>query len=372
MKKIFFFAGIAALLTACSEPKDQFTITGQTKGFNDGTVVYLRTEGESSFNKIDSTTIKNNSFVFKGTQTNPNFGLIQIDSTTENMVPFVLEKGKIAVVYDLESDDLFEVKGTKNNDLAASYLKNKQQNQLAIESLFQENAEIIQKAQETNDTTLLKTLQPKFMALYEKQNKADLDFITQNTDALYSLWVLEDGMDQLEIDDEQSVQLFNGFSNEVKTSIRGTKINERLEKLKTIAIGALAPDFSAPNTEGEVVALYDNLGKVTIVDFWAAWCGPCRQENPNLVALYKQYKDKGLAIVGVSLDRSEAAWKKAIKDDKLDWVQVSNLQYFQDPVAQTYVINAIPASFVLDANGKIIAKNLRGKQLDDKIAELLK
>ena len=145
------------------------------------------------------------------------------------------------------------------------------------------------------------------------------------------------------------------------------------------AEGAKAPNFEAPNPEGKLLALNDitSNNEITIVDFWAAWCGPCRKENPNLVRLYERYHDKGLEIVGVSLDGStkqkdpKAAWLKAIQDDGLTWQQVSNLKYFQDPIAQSYSINAIPASFVLDKEGKIIAKGLRGAALDSKIAELL-
>lgn len=112
------------------------------------------------------------------------------------------------------------------------------------------------------------------------------------------------------------------------------------------------------------------MGKVTIVDFWAAWCKPCRAENPNVVKVYNKYKDQGLSILGVSLDRSEEAWKKAIEEDGLTWNHVSNVQYF-DEIAALYNVNAIPATFILDENGVIVAKNLRGEALEEKIGELL-
>jgi thiol-disulfide isomerase/thioredoxin len=112
------------------------------------------------------------------------------------------------------------------------------------------------------------------------------------------------------------------------------------------------------------------LGKVTIVDFWAAWCKPCRAENPNVVKIYNKYHDKGLNILGVSLDRKAEDWKKAIEDDGLTWNHVSNVDYF-DEIAKLYNVEAIPATFILDAEGTIIAKNLRGPALEEKIAELL-
>jgi thiol-disulfide isomerase/thioredoxin len=113
------------------------------------------------------------------------------------------------------------------------------------------------------------------------------------------------------------------------------------------------------------------MGKVTLIDFWAAWCKPCRAENPNVVSAYKKYHDKGLNIIGVSLDRSAEDWKKAIADDGLIWNQVSHVAYFEDPIAKLYGVDAIPAAFLLDENGVIVAKNLRGSQLEEKVAELL-
>ena len=145
----------------------------------------------------------------------------------------------------------------------------------------------------------------------------------------------------------------------------------REEKGKSTAIGATAPDFSGPTPEGKELSLKEAMGKVTIIDFWAAWCKPCRVENPNVVKIYNKYHSKGLNIIGVSLDRKEEDWKKAIADDNLSWNHISSLDYFNDAVAKLYNVEAIPATFILDENGVIIAKNLRGDELESKISELL-
>jgi thiol-disulfide isomerase/thioredoxin len=145
------------------------------------------------------------------------------------------------------------------------------------------------------------------------------------------------------------------------------------------AVGASAPatdgqwrsDFSAPNPEGKIISLKESLGKVTIVDFWASWCGPCRQENPNVVAIYKELHSKGLNIIGVSLDKDKAKWKEAILKDKLTWNQVSNLKFWDEPIAAQYKVQSIPATFILDASGNVVAKDLRGEELRAKIIELL-
>ncbi len=119
------------------------------------------------------------------------------------------------------------------------------------------------------------------------------------------------------------------------------------------------------------MALNDIKGKATLIDFWAAWCRPCRAENPNVVRVYNKYHDKGLSIIGVSLDKTAEAWKKAIEEDKLDWHHVSNVAYFNDAIAKQYNVDAIPATFLLDENGVIVAKNLRGPALEARISELL-
>ena len=160
---------------------------------------------------------------------------------------------------------------------------------------------------------------------------------------------------------------------EVKGTKHGKKVKTKLDELKSVEVGQKAPDFSAPNPEGKMVSLKESLGKVTVIDFWASWCAPCRVENPNVVALYNEFHAKGLNIIGVSLDRAgeDAKWKEAIAKDKLTWTQVSNLKFWEDPIATKYNVKSIPATFLLDAQGKIVAKDLHGAELKAKVAELL-
>jgi len=143
-----------------------------------------------------------------------------------------------------------------------------------------------------------------------------------------------------------------------------------LEKMKPVAIGRQAPQIKLPNTEGEMVSLEDFRGDYLLVDFWAAWCKPCRRENPNIVAAYQKYHDKGFDVLGVSLDRTREQWIKAIVDDGLPWTQVSDLKYFNSKAAADYNVGAIPFSVLLNPEGEIIAKNLRGAKLEAKLSEL--
>lgn len=146
---------------------------------------------------------------------------------------------------------------------------------------------------------------------------------------------------------------------------------EREEYEKQFGIGAIPPDIKLNTPEGKPLSLYSLRGKVVLLDFWASWCGPCRQENPNVVRAFNQYKDKGFTVYSVSLDRDRQNWLSAMKQDRMDWYHVSDLKYFNSKAARLYKVDAIPATFLLDKEGKIIAKNLRGAALHKKLAEIL-
>ena len=150
----------------------------------------------------------------------------------------------------------------------------------------------------------------------------------------------------------------------------GKKMNEIVTASTATAIGSPAPEFAMNDASGKPVSLSSFKGKVVLVDFWASWCAPCREENPNVVRLYNQYKDQGFEVFGVSLDRTKEAWVKAIADDNLTWTHVSDLKYFNSEAAAIYQINAIPATYMLDPEGKIIGKDLRGASLENKLKEI--
>ena len=147
-------------------------------------------------------------------------------------------------------------------------------------------------------------------------------------------------------------------------------VKSQIERQRSFSIGGLAPDFSQKTPEGEDLKLSDMRGKVVLVDFWASWCGPCRRENPNVVKLYDRYKEKGFEILGVSLDRQKDRWLQAIKKDGLEWYHVSDLKGWKNEVAQMYSVSSIPHTVLVDQNGRILARNLRGAKLEQKLAEL--
>ncbi len=164
---------------------------------------------------------------------------------------------------------------------------------------------------------------------------------------------------------EMFIEEYNEEEPEVAAQIRSS-----IEKERSFMVGGTPPDFTQAAPDGSAISLSDLRGKVVLIDFWASWCGPCRRENPNVVRLYQKYKDKGFEIIGVSLDRSRERWLQAIDQDGLDWVHVSDLKHWQNEVAKLYNVSSIPQTFLVDTEGRIIGKNLRGQRLANKLSEI--
>jgi peroxiredoxin len=224
-------------------------------------------------------------------------------------------------------------------------------------------------AQQSGNEVALKQAQADFEAMVQNQKVYVKNFIHEHPKStvspLVALMQFSQEMSVNEID-----TLINFFDPSIRNSIYVAELKKIADKLRITEIGSAAPDFTLNTPDGTPLSLSSLKGKIILLDFWASWCQPCRKENPNVVLLYNQYKDKGFDILGVSLDREKGSWIKAIDDDKLSWHHVSDLKYWQSDVAVKYGVQAIPFTLLLDKDGKIIAKNLRGEALGKKLEEL--
>ncbi|GAB6007858.1 peroxiredoxin family protein [Dysgonomonas reticulitermitis] len=224
------------------------------------------------------------------------------------------------------------------------------------------------------DTIGLAQWRYEMKLLKDERKTKEIAFIKSHPDYYVSIKALNDVIGHLPDDIRVCDQLFNGLDKSVRESPEGLKTREVIDRFLRVAVGALAPEFTANDTIGKPVSLNNFRGKYLLLDFWASWCVPCREENPVIVKAYHLFKDKNFEILSVSLDQSGKydAWLKAIHDDGLVWTHVSDLKYWDSKVAQTYSIRSIPQNFLLDPQGKIIAINMRGTALIKKLEELLK
>lgn len=286
-----------------------------------------------------------------------------------DVVPVVLEPGEITVEIYKDSIRASKVSGTKSNKEFSRYIT---ETTPLIDDLFGIQNEM-RNAMISRDSLAFADLQEQLNDMQTKFTDFQVDYVTTNNDSYISTLILEQLILNKGIENEEAKSVFNAFSSTIKKTKSGIKIKtalfpadekveEKVEETENsddteVSVGSTAPDFTAPNPEGETQSLYTSLGTYTLVDFWASWCGPCRVESPKLVNTYNLYKNKGLSIVSVSLDKDDASWKKAIENDKLNWNHMSNLKRWEDPIASLYGVTSIPQLFLLDENGTVVAKD---------------
>ena len=364
MKKITILLTTALIIVSCSS-EEKYVIKGKIEGSNN-TTFYLKMNKDGSFIDIDSAVSKRGSFKMKGGAVEYPQVVVLAAGYTNKMTSFYLENSKITVNGSLDSLFTANITGSKTHDEYNSYIESNKPLSNAYQALYSDFMGAIR----INDEEQLAEIRTKIDSIENEMIKNQKEFVVNNPASFVTPSFLAGLSSDMNADELDS------YINNLDTLISNLPIvvmlKDRVAAMQSIDIGKEAPDFTMDDVDGTPVSLYSKVGaKVLLIDFWAAWCSPCRLENPNVVKVYNEFHKKGFDIIGVSLDRQREDWIRAIEDDKLTWTHVSDILAWDSPVAALYAVNAIPANFLLDKNGIIIAKNLRGEDLYNMVKEVL-
>jgi peroxiredoxin len=357
-----FLATLLILFVSCQSTSGDYTINISADVEDDHQIFLVNFDESNKPNVIDTLYVKDGLTSYNGISKLPDYQSLWVNGV-RGSVPVFVEPGEITVEIYKDSIQASKVSGTKTNVAFKRYIDE-------INPLFKSFYEIqndMRNAMISRDSLGYKDLEEQLKEMESKFNDYQIDYTKSNPDSYISAMVLIQLVMNKAIDNEAAYEIYNGFSKTIKKTKSAVKIYELVAPKETeeteeadqdgeVNVGDKAPDFSAPNPNDVAVSLNTSLGKLTVLDFWASWCGPCRVDSPNLVKVYNTYKDKGLAIVGISLDQQKESWKKAINNDQLDWTHVSYLKRWDDPIAAIYGVRSIPQLFLLDENGIVIAK----------------
>lgn len=364
MKKyLVLILGIA--LFACSKKQPGFNINVKLNGA-EGKIL-LEQRGSSAWVPVDTADIVEGVAVLEGKVDMPGDYYLSVLGQRPKALVFV-ENAKMTVTGHADSLNNIVVTGSATHDEYDGL--NAQINDITEKymALYQESRAAIA----AGDTAKGKEIMVEVENMYESTNTMREDFIKSHPASYVNPFLLSQIQYGKEVEELEA--LVGGLDAKLDSVPSILQIKTQIEKLKKVSVGQIAPDFTQNDVNGNPVKFSDiySQNELTLLDFWAAWCGPCRAENPNVVAVFNEFNKKGFTVFGVSLDREKDAWQKAIADDKLAWTQVSDLAYWQNEAAQMYAIQSIPSSLLVDKTGKIVAKNKRGDDLRAFVAETLK
>jgi peroxiredoxin len=363
MKKIAYMLFIGSILASCVSNKDQFKITGSVKGVDTG-MVFLQKYDLENWVSVDSATLKNGEFSFTGKAALPEMYHIAM-AEGEVIVPVFVENATIDATIFPDSADKSVIRGSATQDIYQKYLTMTE----AIDKRMEEVYTQYKKAKDANDTLGMERYDSISVSLDAEMKKQLKDFVLTNNTTVVSPYLVMKNSWQFELPELEEIvaKLDTGLNK----SQYVMALQTRVEILKRVEVGQIAPDFTMNDSTGKPVALSSLKGKVLLVDFWASWCGPCRAENPNVVKAYQAYSKKGFDVLGCSFDQNREKWIKATKDDNLTWTHVSDLKGWANAAGKLYGVRSIPANVLLDKDQKIIGRNLRGEDLLNKLAEVL-
>ena len=344
-----------------------FAINGTINGMDTGWVYF----GHSDSNgfKKDSVHVKGHQFVYTGKVGEPSLYYVWLSAPQGTMLStfdFFVEDTTMQMNLNKDSIGKTSVTGSHVNDLYVAYKETMKPTKDKMDALNKS----YKVAAEAGNKTAIDSLEKVYDNLSKEEIDNMVSYVQKNPNSIIGAWTIKKMLYDFDLPTLKKV--YAAFSSSVQQSTFAKEIKGEIDIMDRTAVGQMAPDFTQNDSTGKPVSLSSFHGKYLLLDFWASWCGPCRRENPNVVEAYKKFKGKNFTILSVSLDDNKEAWMKAVKDDGLEWNHVCDMKGWKNAVAAEYGIRAVPSNYLLDPSGKILAHNLRGEELQDTLAKILK
>ncbi|UYQ91708.1 AhpC/TSA family protein [Chitinophaga horti] len=361
-----------------SAQSGKFTLTGNIGNLNAPAKVYIDYSSDGGGGNTDSAVVVNGKFTFSGKLTGRAGARMSLDHEGKGK-PFSIYSPGADVIYfyfgeeniKFSSKDSLsnaKVTGSKVYDEHIAYNKAIGGSIMELTKQYQDEYAAAS-PEDKRDNEFMAALNAKQENLRKKRSEKQLEFAKNNPNSYFALVALSE-TGGMKPDVAVMTPLYNALSPKLKDTDMGRELKQRLASVKLTEVGQPAPAFTQNDLNGKPLSLASLKGKVVLLDFWASWCSPCRAENPNMLKQYKIYKDKGFEILSVSLDSDKSLWLKAIEDDGLPWLHVSDLKGWSNEVGRLYGVRGVPACYLIDKDGKIIADNVRGEKLNEKLKEV--
>ncbi|NQX40842.1 Thiol-disulfide isomerase or thioredoxin [Pedobacter steynii] len=370
---LFSTSNYTKALTAQIDTADNYSITGKIRNYNNGWIYLSHTDKLKKDMRTDSALVINGEFSFSGKISGiapfilgiPNKdkkGKILPSITYKG--PFILSSGHLYIEGEFDWRSPLTAFGTSAQDEYNAFKKK-------ADPINKKTTKIIDEIGRTkkSDHKKLDSLNARYPLVNEQIHDVVKAYVIQFPNSLVSAYIAN--INLVNADPATVKTIYDLLTTTVKESPYGKALLQMIQSYESTAVGRISPSFNIPDLKGQLMSLEANKGSYTLIDFWASWCGPCRMEHPNLIKAYNSYQAKGFKIISISMDTDKGSWLKAINEDQLPWLQVSDLKGIQSETGKKYGITVLPMNFLIDQEGKIIARNLRGTQLMNKLKEVL-